>query len=267
MVDQTFIIKKLQSKEEVFVIFSHPTNMPFVECDPETFDDQVYILTDEKSVQEFAKEYTDKKILLKAVKITQSQLAGMYNSFYAIGANAIVFHDGSSVSRIQLESISKKPDINKAMQEKMPIVNPTLQLSTLYFLEELYRPIDHDKVHLKELEEEMIANLYRSRFILPLENAEEGKAWKPDDPNQKTRIPFVKDKQGNLLLAVFSDFAEFRKFYKQNTERMGMAVLTFEDLPKHLVKDAFGVVVNPGGFHLQMTREQLHRILGIPEAK
>lgn len=260
MIDHTFMIKKMQSAKELFVLFSQPTNMPYVECDEETFDDQVHIFSDETEVQAFAKKYTERKILLTAMKVPQNRMKTIYNTLYSIGVNAILFHENDKVTRLQLTDVVKMPDVNKLMQEKVPVINPPLQLSALYFLEELNRPVEHDKAHLKELEEELIANLLRGKFILPLENAKEGAKWNPKDPNQKSRIPYVKDKKDQLFLPVFSDFTEFQKFYKEKAAAMGMAILPISGLSQHLVKEAKGIMLNPAGFHLMMSREQLERI-------
>ena len=40
-VDKVFIIKKLQNLEEMFVVYSSVTRMPFATCDEETYNDQV----------------------------------------------------------------------------------------------------------------------------------------------------------------------------------------------------------------------------------
>ena len=40
-----------------------------------------------------------------------------------------------------------------------------------------------------------------------------------------------------------------------------MLVMPFADLRKNLAKEAKGVVLNPGGFRLQFTLEQLERIM------
>ena len=54
-VDNSFTMKKFQSMEIIYVTFSQITKLPYVECDPETFDDQVYMFTEEEAAKEFAK--------------------------------------------------------------------------------------------------------------------------------------------------------------------------------------------------------------------
>ena len=43
-IDHSFIIKKLQGLPEMFVIFSQSTKYPYVTCNEESFDDQIYLL-------------------------------------------------------------------------------------------------------------------------------------------------------------------------------------------------------------------------------
>ncbi|MFR7718868.1 MAG: hypothetical protein ACLU3N_09660 [Lachnospiraceae bacterium] len=66
-VDKTFLMKSIQKKEEMIVAYCAFTNMPFVVCDPESFNDQVWIFDTEAQLQEFAKPYTEKKILRKGI--------------------------------------------------------------------------------------------------------------------------------------------------------------------------------------------------------
>ena len=51
-VDNSFTMKKFQSMEIIYVTFSQITKLPYVECDPETFDDQVYMFTEEEAAKE-----------------------------------------------------------------------------------------------------------------------------------------------------------------------------------------------------------------------
>lgn len=38
------VMKKLSTSKELFVLMSLCTKMPFVMCDPETFDDEVFFI-------------------------------------------------------------------------------------------------------------------------------------------------------------------------------------------------------------------------------
>ena len=258
-IDNTFMIKKLQKLEEIYVAFSQFTKLPFVECDEETFDDQVHVFIEESNLQEFGKSYAGKKILLGGVKLQQSQMSGFYKTLYSIGANAIMLHEGETVTRIQLEDLEKGPDMEAFSKEKIPVINPSLQLSAIYFIQELRRPVKHDMQQLHDLEEEMIANFAKAKFIMAmemLENPEEAQ-----NPNRQIRLPYVKDKDGNVFQPIFSDFMEFQKHYRQNAAKMRMAPLSIGQLPKYMVKESKGFVINPAGFNLQLSGEQIDTIV------
>ena len=85
--DKTFLIKSIQKKESMIVAYCAYTNMPLVVCDPETFNDQVWIFDDEAQLQEFAKPYTEKKVLLKGMKFLNPSFLGFFSMLYTIGVN------------------------------------------------------------------------------------------------------------------------------------------------------------------------------------
>ena len=51
-IDSNVVIEKIKNFEQMFVLFSTFTHHPFVVCDEETFDDQVYVF-------DYVKEKTD----------------------------------------------------------------------------------------------------------------------------------------------------------------------------------------------------------------
>lgn len=262
MIDNSLVIKNLQKLDEIYVIFSQYTKMPYVECDPETYDDQIHIFSSQEEVQEFAKEYTEKKILLAAKQFPKTHVPAVLSSFYALGVNAVVFHHNGTVSHLQLENLVKKPaNMDELLQKKPPVMNPTLMLSAMYFLEELCRPVEHDKAQLKELEEEVIANLVRSEYILAVTHADPNQKLDPTKKDQPKAINFLKDKDGQIFMPVFSDMSEFQKFYREKTKEVAMLVMPFRQLAKHLMPDAKGLALNPGGFNLQIGKEQLEKMM------
>ena len=97
-VDNSFTMKKFQSMEIIYVTFSQITKLPYVECDPETFDDQVYMFTEEEAAKEFAKSYVEKNTPLLTVKVLRKQMPNFYMGLYAEGVNMVIFHEGGSTS-------------------------------------------------------------------------------------------------------------------------------------------------------------------------
>ena len=77
------------------------------------------------------------------------------------------------MTRMPLDEIARL-DPKVAEKKEVPMLNTALQLTVIYFIQELRRPNQKkdDMVRMKrlqELEEEMIADLVRSRFILAVD--------------------------------------------------------------------------------------------------
>ena len=104
-------------------------------------------------------------------------------------------------------------DYSKVPEEKRPLLNPQLHLSTIYFVQELRRPIqDRNLEKLAELEEEMCVNLVAPALtdLFPIDVVEE-----EGDPEKKTiRFPYLKDGSDQMLQPIFTDGPELQRFLK-----------------------------------------------------
>ena len=105
---------------------------------------------------------------------------------------------------------------------------------------------------MREMEEELLANLRKSDFLVAMEVNEE-------DP-KKINIPYLKDKKDQILQPVFSDVMEFEKFAKG--KKLRIARVPFAKLPGLLMQQAAAFVINPMGFNLVLNKEQMTKIIG-----
>lgn len=265
-VDNRLIIKKLQGLETFYAAFSQTTRMPYVECDQETFDDQAYIFTEEEDGKAFAKECAEKQIPVTTVKVEKAQMLMVYTSLYLIGVNRLVFHNGAGLSYLPLEQIVAVRQ-QEGEKEGFPKSNPTLQLTMIYFLQELRRPgqspQDADRrKRLLEMEQEMMANLVRSRYLMAIDVSKVEGEFVPGKPGQDIQIPYMKTQEGEILQPLFSDMWEFQKFNgkRDNAKDLRAVVVPFEGLTSSLVKTAKGYMLNPAGVNLILLRERLEAL-------
>ena len=153
-VDKSFLIKKIQKRETMLVAYCGFTGMPLVVCDPETFNDQVWIFETEALLQEFAKKYTERKVLLRGVQYKNDQFLRFFSSLFTMGVNELVFVDEGATTNIELEELVKRPDYSQMKPQERPITNPELQLTGMYFMQEASRPVpNEEKENIKYLEE------------------------------------------------------------------------------------------------------------------
>ena len=225
-VDQSFVIKKLQNMEEMYAVYSAVTKMPFATCDEETFNDQVWVFADKEKVQEFSKKYTEEKILLMGVRVKKEEAPMFYMNLFAMGINEVVFQDGEAQNRIPLENIVRKPGVKP------------------------------DREALKDLEEEMSVNLVKSKFLLPVEVEE-----KEDGTPGNIRVIYVQNKEGDRFQPIFTDTNEMLKHYRNKQTKHRLLQVPFDQLPKYMIKDIKGYVLNPEGFNLILSQKQIQQLL------
>ena len=253
-IDKSFLVKKIQKRTDMVVAYCAFTNMPLVVCDPETFNDQVWIFENEALLQEFAKSYTEKKILLKGVQYKNGQFLQFFASLYTMDVNELVFVDEGVTTAIALEDLVSRPDYSKLKNGSAPILNPQLQLTGMYFMQEAARPVpNEEKANLKELEEELAANIVKGRYIVAVELSEGPESDDEKLKSRKYRIPILKNKNDEVLQPLFTDLLEFQKF--THGRKLKALVVPYADLAKVLAKEAKGFLLNPAGYHILMPRE------------
>ena len=247
-------IKEIQGRENIFVAYSQTTKLPYVTCGEESFNDQAWFFTEEEAIKEFGKKKIEEKVLLMGMRYEKKDFPKMYGLLFSIGVNTIMWNDGGEQMEIDLERIVRKPDLSKVEPQKRPLINPTLQLSGIYFMQELRRPVKQEEhKNIRELEEELIANLRKAEFLIAI-NAEQ-------EEDGKLHIPYLKNKEDKILQPVFTDVMEFEKFGRGKNLRV--AKVTMDKLPSLMIPQANAYVINPLGFNLILNKEQVEKIAGI----
>lgn len=246
-------IKVLQNRENIFVAYAQGTKLPFVKCDEETFNDQTWIFSSEEGVKEFGKKMLEEKVLLMGMRFEKKDYPRFYGTLYAIGVNSVVWVDGEDQIEIDLPDIARQADMSQVEESKRPLLNPTLQLSGIYFMQELRRPVKPEEhANIRELEEEFLVNIKKSEYLVAMD-------VDPEDP-KKVNIPYLKNKKEEILQPIFSDVMEFEKFARG--KKLRVAKVPFNKLPELMMQQANAYVVNPMGFNLVLNREQLEKING-----
>lgn len=90
--NQTTVTKQetlaaLRHPGELYVIMSAATKMPFVFCDEETYDDEVFLYYRLEDAKNKAKELDDRKYKTGVAKLSENVLLGFYTSLYTMGVN------------------------------------------------------------------------------------------------------------------------------------------------------------------------------------
>ena len=248
------IIQKIMTSPEVLTVFCIATNMPFVECNSESFCDQVFMFESEELIKEFATPYIEKKIPLRGVKYLEKDKMKLLTAFLCINADEIVYIAADGRHVLKVSDIVRRNDFSKLPKEQQPIENPQLQLAGLYFAQEASRPVPvEEKPDLKELEEELAANMVKATYIIPIDIMEGEGTDAEKIKKGQFRMPLIKTPQEETFQPIFSDHIELAKYNKEN--KLKAMAVPFANLERLLVPDVKGFMLNPNGFHLTMPKE------------
>lgn len=229
-------LEKLRLSEAVYMILSNCSNMPYVVCDQETYDDQILLFFTEEDAKREAMKLLEAHNPVQIVKLENRMLLNFYTGLYAMGVNCMLVNKGMEEEvSVQLNELITRPDADKIPEGQVRIENPEFHLTALYFTQEFRKdPAKAMTDELEKLNEEMMAHFRKGTYLVAM------------DENQK--VPALKDKEGNIYQPVFTDFSEFFKF---NREKKFRAIpVEGEKIGDILIDEAVGIVANPFGVNI-----------------
>lgn len=246
---------RIPQLEQLFVIFGAGTRLPFVTCDEEDFTDQIWTFVEEEK----AKHYVDVRRenfqdALAVVKVPKEQMLPFFSGLFAYGIDIIMFQEEERLTKLPLDKLVRHPDLSKIPEEKRPFLNPQMQLSGIHFMQEMHRK-ERNAQALHEYEEEMAANIVRSRFLVPHEI--DGDAPLPDGSN--IRIPCVKNQEGQLFQPIFTDGSELIKFDRE--KKLRASAIAFMDIQKAMGKEVKGIVINPMSLNIILMADKIPALI------
>ncbi len=234
MVNLQETMRRIRNCEELYAVMSLCTHMPFVYCDPETYDDEVFIYFDKGEADKGVRWLLEEKNPIQLARVSQKNRLAFFTGLLPMGVNAVSVNKGlSKETGFQLNQLIHRQEAEQMPEGQIRIENPELHLTSLYFAQKLRKganPDDRRKQELKELNEELAAHFYRGTYIIAVE---EGKG-----------LPLLQRK-GIFFQPVFTDIREFQKFNQK--KKYSAAVIEYKKIKEILTPETKGVAVNPFG--------------------
>jgi hypothetical protein len=215
--------------------------MPFVMCDSETYDDEVFIFFNEAEGMQAAKHIEASENPVQLIKIENKNFLPFYSGLYPLGVNCLRVNRGTdSEVAIQLAELVVQPEKKKLPEGKMWIENREFHLTALYFMQEMRRkPHKELNDELKELQEELLTHYREGTFIIAV--------------REDKGIALMKRQDGKAMLPVFTDIQEFQKFQVMNRgTKFATAAVKPEKIIGLLPEASEDILVNPIGVNLPL---------------
>ncbi len=242
MTDKKEVLKQLKTGKELYVLFSACTRCPYVVCNPETYDDQVYLYFNAEEAKKEVQRLREARVPVMAAKLEQQQYLMFYTSLYTLGVNAIVAATNGQEFLIDLEEVVTRLDPKKQREGFVWVENPQLHLTAIYLMQEIRKsPVPTMSDEIRQLQEELNAHFKKGQYIQPVKKEEKG-------------IPLIKMPNGEKFQPIFTDILEFEKFNRDKSLRP--AVVPAARIPDVLAAEAIGVVINPLGINLPLKVEK-----------
>ena len=217
------LLMRLGHDADIFALISLCTREPYVVCDEETFDDEVFLFLDEEEAKKEAAKLAEEKVPVTVAKINGKDMLVFFTGLYTLGVNALVVTDKGEKASMQISDIVKRKSPEDMPQGTVWVENPALHLTAAYLAQEMRRPA---------------ASADKETFIFALQKEEKG-------------IPLVKLKDGQLYQPAFTDILEFQKFNREN--KMRPVVVEAAKVPTVLANEAQGIILNVMGVNLPLT--------------
>lgn len=244
------IVKALQKEENLYVILSDSTRLPFVECNSDTYDDEILIFTDREAAEREVWMLSEAGYPVRAGTIPKNQRLPFFSGLFSMGINALLLDKRTKQAHLQeLREVIIRPEVprfteeigeklRKGEQQKFVIENPEFHLTAIYFTQKVRSKKAYEYVdEIKQLQEEMMAHYQEGYYISA--RTEEG------------HVPILQGKDGTNLQPIFTDMQEFVKFQQTYPgKKLKTSVVSEKDFVRLLAKEASAVVVNPFGISL-----------------
>ena len=242
-------------QKEMYMLYSTLTNLPYVECDSETFDDLVYVYPSKDEADAAIKDFEIKKIPVRAELIHNRDFRQHFLNLYLQGVNAV---KTPSEGIIQLNHLVQKPDYSNLEESKKPVLNPELLLTAVYVCQEERRPEgDKDTDELKQMKEELFTHLREGILAMPVFVTEESEKG-------QVRFPLITLTNGENYCPVFTDIQTAAAFEMRETARLKekgeekpqykYLKLPFDKILQTLPEQIHGVIINPNMINLTMKK-------------
>lgn len=231
---QTTMIN-LQKAKCVYSLVSLCTTQPYIVCDAETFDDQIYVYFDKDTAQRASEKLMGEKIPVKMVTIPKNIYLPFYSSLFSMGVNRLVVDSGTDNEiGIQLDELIKRGKNPNGGEKQVVIENPELHLTALYYMQEVKRDTKAlQREDMKELYEEMLNHFQKGKYIVPARG-------------DSKEVPLLKQQNGDTFYPIFTDLLEFQKFCTSHKEEKWQpGIIEAQNLHKVMPDGVKGVTVNP----------------------
>ena len=238
------VLASIPKAVNLYLIQSDFTRLPFVYCDDESFDDVAFLFDEKENALKKSAELAANKQKNTVLELNQA----------IAGVNAVKYNYQGNEFIIQLDEIVKLSDFSELPPEKRPVENRSLQLTMLYFGQEIRANLDNPNTpEIRELEEEMLVNILKARFLVPVRETQ------VDGETQMQMLMLKISDNGGNMIPIFTDNIEFDKMPGDtNVKKIVVEAKNLIIFP--MTPECDGFLINPMGVSIPLNATILNNL-------
>ena len=248
------VLASIPKAVNLYLIQSDFTRLPFVYCDDESFDDVAFLFDEKENALKKSAELAANKQKNTVLELNQEGILRAFTHMAIAGVNAVKYNYQGNEFIIQLEEIVKLSDFSELPPEKRPVENRSLQLTMLYFGQEIRANLDNPNTpEIRELEEEMLVNILKARFLVPVREAQ------VDGETQMQMLMLRISDNGGNMIPIFTDNIEFDKMPGDaNVKKTIIEAKHLINFP--MTPECDGFLINPMGVSIPLNATTLNNL-------
>ncbi|WP_194608832.1 SseB family protein [Clostridium vitabionis] len=228
------IIRLLKTEDGMYTVEVRITGNYYLGSENE--EPAAYIFTNESYAREFALTVRNTGLTSRVRQIIPKVRHAFFDDLYRSGFRAVSIDRNHETMTLSLFAIISRPK-----NENGAVLNPGLLLAANTFYQAVAQ-----RSAVKSMQTVLTRELYDAEYLVPCTDE-----WGTDHP-------MIGNNDGEKFYPVFTDIVEFSKFDRKH--QFSAQELDIEALKK-LAKKCDGVVVNPFGFNLSLSRDKVERII------
>lgn len=255
------LYEKIKNAPTLYVAYDQATGYPYVDE-----EDRVWMFSQQAFAENAEDYFRQQLLMLEMQPIGGEDVLKTFAQLHILGLSKVLVDNGQYHIEIERDQILPPPDWTGTPEIHIPVSNPSLQRSMIRFFQTLHGPTGDSEARgqqLNALEAEMLDEILRARFLVPMQVKESDPA-PADEQGMRTlkqgailQFGVLSAKGGSTWLPAFTDWLEFEKVYDKTVWSSNVA--SYDDLLT-VSGNLEGVVINCRGISLQINAKNRERI-------
>ncbi|MEF2966656.1 enhanced serine sensitivity protein SseB [Paenibacillus sp. M1] len=252
--------EKVINAKSLYIAYDKNTNYPYMDA-----EDRIWMFSKKKYAAHARDYFMQQLLMLDMKRVAGDDILKAFAELHSLGIPKIIIDNGQYHIEIDRDEILPPPDFSGTPEISIPVTNPDLQRALIRFFQTAYTQNNFEGKQqvLQELEDQMIDEVVRAKYLLPMQLKEQEPA-PPDEQGKKTlkegtviQFAVLGGEGETTWLPVFTDWTEFEKAFDKSV--WSSNIVSYDDVLR-ISENMDGIIINSRGIPLTIDDKNKERI-------